>query len=911
MRETSHHEKALEHNLGDNKISIIEMISKQSFRSSLKSSIRSLSESLLQKQTINELCDWILTDEFINQPNFKTTAQTILRIFKESPDQIQTSFAQNETLIFRLSEFSKSQKPQEALSYAFFSQIIELFSNITKGSFLTNFKRFPFTLARKLDIISIRNLFSILASTYPTQFSFSCSAILFILHNLTDNNKNQAMLLFLRLVRSKSTFPSFDHSKVVNALLEIATSRGHDELISTQAFQIVEYIQQNTSNPDNLEDLLQRFSQTFDISTLPINYGTGIALRLLKTFVPSFVMSMVTNPTHMFMHEGILKSIENVSDDILIPFIENNNIPVKIIWAMNVAKSNGFLTKFAILLNSKAELSKSLQTPEWTKFASEQLQSRIDLLNLPMPTNIQKKKKGKYNLRQNQKPNKKKTEESKSDITITSEQSNETNKPKNESNENKKESEVKKVVNEIPVPIDLDKIEQHNSKRPIPIDSERTFPLAPQYSPRQRRRSVSASEVDDELQQIMKKVSKCRYLDTQLIATEIINKKYQSMHESSATTDESKKDEKVIEKVPPKSRVDKHESGAAIRMRADSMRNKRISSPPNPPSKYAHSPPPSLLRHSSTPSSPMSSPLTSPTSSPPSSFPKNKSKDNLIKEMDHEEDIIEIISISDSSDSLDSNPKIDEVEDLDVVEIDEDATVMAEDSEPDVPFSASFDDIQADLVEYLPSDQIPSILTPDNEKSSKKEIIPNLPSNSYTPKRPNINSNRKEVNQSIEVENEIEEEPSKENTTIPIFNRDQIEEEEQEIQIIPEPYPKRFADIGDDFESSSDSDDLTFCTQELIGPIKKKPNYIWTPFGPAKSDDSLSEHSESSSSGSSDDEYIFQFSPTPQKLQRKKSFEYYGTFSTIANKKFGFFINVPPKETVKSVQLKSTLPQLI
>ena len=154
MRETSHHEKALEHNLGDNKISIIEMISKQSFRSSLKSSIRSLSESLLQKQTINELCDWILTDEFINQPNFKTTAQTILRIFKESPDQIQTSFAQNETLIFRLSEFSKSQKPQEALSYAFFSQIIELFSNITKGSFLTNFKRFPFTLARKLDIIS-------------------------------------------------------------------------------------------------------------------------------------------------------------------------------------------------------------------------------------------------------------------------------------------------------------------------------------------------------------------------------------------------------------------------------------------------------------------------------------------------------------------------------------------------------------------------------------------------------------------------------------------------------------------------------------------------------------------------------------------------------------------------------------
>ena len=84
---------------------------------------------------------------------------------------------------------------------------------------------------------------------------------------------------------------------------------------------------------------------------------------------------MVTNPTHMFMHAGILMSIEQVSDDVLIPFIEENNIPVKLMWAMNVAKSNGYLTKFAILLDSKKELSESLQTPEWTKFANEQLKT--------------------------------------------------------------------------------------------------------------------------------------------------------------------------------------------------------------------------------------------------------------------------------------------------------------------------------------------------------------------------------------------------------------------------------------------------------------------------------------------------------------------------------------------------------
>lgn len=398
--ERSRSEKAFEILLKQNNITIVELISAPTFRSKLKSSVKVLSDFLLKDITINEICDWLLTDEFCSLPSYKPTAQSIFRIFKDSPESLQISFSQNEKLIYRLSEFAKSQKEQNLLNCAFFEQMTDFFSLITRGTFLSNFKRLPYLLAKRIEIISIRHLFYCLATNFTNQFSFSFQVVLFILHNINDRNREQVMLLFLRLVKNSSSFAAFDHPKVILALLDIAKTTEHDELISTQAFQIVESIVKNTSNPDNVQELLQQFSEDFDIASRPINYGTAVALRLFKTFIPSFVLSMVTNPTHMFMHAGILMSIEQVSDEELIPFIEENNIPVKLIWAMNVAKSNGYLTKFAILLDSKKDLSESLQTPEWTKFVNEQLKNRIELLNTPPPSNLPKKKKGKPNPKQ-------------------------------------------------------------------------------------------------------------------------------------------------------------------------------------------------------------------------------------------------------------------------------------------------------------------------------------------------------------------------------------------------------------------------------------------------------------------------------------------------------------------------------
>ena len=391
--ERSRSERALKNLLKQDGVSITEIIAEPSFKSKLKSSYRPLSDFLLQDDTINEICDWLLTEEYCELKNYRATASNMMRIFKECPEALQASFSQSDRLIARVLDFSKSQKAQTPINCGFFEQIVENFAASSQGSFLQNFKRLPFMLAKRIEIISIRHLFFVLASSFPQQFGFSSSVVLFILHNLSERNKEQVMMLFLKLAKSKSSFPAFDHSKVVASLLEVAISPDHNEFVTTQAFQIVEVIQKSTNSTENFEELIKRFFDKHNVESLPINYGTAVALSLFKKFVPSLVMSMVTNPTHMFMHAAILKTIENASDDVLIPFIEENNIPGKLIWAANVAKSNGFLTKFAQILESKKQLSECLQTPEWNKFVNEQLKIREEILNKPPPPNSLKKRK--------------------------------------------------------------------------------------------------------------------------------------------------------------------------------------------------------------------------------------------------------------------------------------------------------------------------------------------------------------------------------------------------------------------------------------------------------------------------------------------------------------------------------------
>ncbi|OHT04408.1 hypothetical protein TRFO_06286 [Tritrichomonas foetus] len=361
--------------------SVTRVISDPVFRSRLKSANKLLIDYLNSDKIITEICDWLLSEKYLYQRNYKSYAQSMIKIFCDCPDSVLLIFSQNSILIEHLQNFCKFENPRFCMKYGFFVQLMDILINGTRGSFIRHFDDLAMILSRSLNVISIRYLFGTLSTNFPQAFGFNKKVVIQLLNNLNDENKDQTMLLLGKLVKDKSTFFAFDNSKVIFSLLEIATSQIQSEFVIIQSLQIVDCVKKSSIIVEKIDLILKYFASKIDFDFLPINKSTALILKIFKIFVPSLVLSMINNPTHMFMHEGILSTIENASDKILIPFIEENNIPTKIMWAMNVAKSNGFLTKFASILESKKELSKSLQTPEWNNFVNNCLENRLNILN--------------------------------------------------------------------------------------------------------------------------------------------------------------------------------------------------------------------------------------------------------------------------------------------------------------------------------------------------------------------------------------------------------------------------------------------------------------------------------------------------------------------------------------------------
>lgn len=374
--------KAFNAIISNKNTTIVTVIKEPFFRSKLKSPNKILIEYLNDDKTIDQICDWVLTEEYTKEKNYKLISQLIIRIFKEAPDKILASFATNQRLISRLQQFSKFEKKYFLIGFGHFQQIIELLALATRGAFLQNFKDFPYTLMTCIDIVSIRYLFISLATNYTQSFGFSKDVVLKMLQSMNDSNKNQIIFLFSKLSKEKTTYFAFDHSKVIYTLFELVISPSQSEFVITQALQIIEYVKKSTIIKEKIEIIMKYFEPKIDFDNLPINFSTSIILKLFNNkFVPSLILLMINNPTHMFLHEGIMASIKSASDEVLIDFVEKNNVSVKLIWAMNVAKSNGFLTKFAVILNEKRHLSPCLQTPEWNKFVSNVLNKRLLILS--------------------------------------------------------------------------------------------------------------------------------------------------------------------------------------------------------------------------------------------------------------------------------------------------------------------------------------------------------------------------------------------------------------------------------------------------------------------------------------------------------------------------------------------------
>lgn len=363
--------------------SFVAVISEPEFRTALRRAQLWLTDFIQSQPVMVEIFDYLLTDEYIEDKGYVLRSLNIIKFLHEFPDFVTEYYAMSEFVIERMKAFANKKWAQGTVNCGFFQQLMELYVSQSQGVFLSNFKKLPILLCYNLHLLSFRVLFTSLASNYPEEFGFSAGVIRFMLNNLNTLDRNQVMICLFKLSKVKALTAFFGDPKVILCFLQIANSSEVTDFVSTLSFQVVDNIITLSADRNVIDDVIQKYAEHVELMTRPINFGTCVAMKIFKKFVPSLVLAFLNNPAHMFLGPGVLASIEAADDDLLVKLIEDNNIVSKLIWAMNVAKSNGHLTKFALFLDSKREISETLQTAEWQRFMDEIVKKREETLREP------------------------------------------------------------------------------------------------------------------------------------------------------------------------------------------------------------------------------------------------------------------------------------------------------------------------------------------------------------------------------------------------------------------------------------------------------------------------------------------------------------------------------------------------
>ena len=371
--------------------SFVRAISEPEFRTALRRAQLWMTDFISSKAVMEEIFDYLLTDEHVNDKGYVLRCLNIIKFLHEFPDYVTEYYSRSEFVIERLRGFVSKRWGQGNILCGFFQQLMEFYVNVSHGAFLSNFKKLPVLLSYNLHMLSFRILFTSLAANYPDEFGFSSAVIRFLLNNLSTLDREQVMICLFKLSKVKNLVQYFADPKVILCFLQIANSSEVTDFVSTLSFQVIDNIISSCSDRDVIDDVVQKYAEHVELMTRPINYGTCVAMKIFKKFVPSLVLAFLNNPAHMFLGPGVLASIEAVDDENLTRLIEDNNLVTKLIWAMNVAKSNGHLTKFAVFLDSKKHISETLQTPEWQRFVADVVDKREEILQeAPDKTRIDK-----------------------------------------------------------------------------------------------------------------------------------------------------------------------------------------------------------------------------------------------------------------------------------------------------------------------------------------------------------------------------------------------------------------------------------------------------------------------------------------------------------------------------------------
>ncbi|EAY01861.1 hypothetical protein TVAG_003160 [Trichomonas vaginalis G3] len=361
--------------------SVEAVLDDQALNAALRNNLQSLISFLIDnEEKFNHLLDMVLTD-FVPQTDLpaKTTRCALTVLSSSTCTTIMQKLRGNPIFIDRMNSFPQSDYASHPRACGHFGRIVEAFAHYSSGDFLDSLPSLKSFFIHNMGNLGLRELFTNLATEYPTYFPFDQQYLNELTLAANSDNGFYILTALDTVTRNKKQiFDQICKVEIEQNLFAITKNAQIRPLIASAAFKLIDRIAEAVPQSSPVLELVNKESETYSFDSIENDSVLASALLVLHTKSDKVLLRILSDGQPTFVCDGIFRSIRNMTDSELNDFLTRTDFINRMIEQFPKTKTNVHLSLLAEYLKDKIKDNEAFRNFIDTQYAPREQNRQME-----------------------------------------------------------------------------------------------------------------------------------------------------------------------------------------------------------------------------------------------------------------------------------------------------------------------------------------------------------------------------------------------------------------------------------------------------------------------------------------------------------------------------------------------------
>ena len=289
---------------------LIQILDDQFLIQSMRNNNFTLFHFFYKEEILNEMLDYILTNNFKDIENYKKICLKIIEVLNFNNLNFQKNLINNPNYINRLIEFPISKYSEELKLCGYFSCLLESIVRHSNGVFLQNNNEILIYLINNLSKLAYRDSLVKLISQFSSNNIFGNEIILEILKSKADP---YLIITTLKLIfKEKKDLFNFECKNIINLIFNLSLNNKLNSILIYLFLLLIYNIKLNL-NDNEINNYIFTFFDNFKSFLNDKYYIISIIIKVFNYLDINLLNLLFNQPTNMLLNQSILLIFEKLS----------------------------------------------------------------------------------------------------------------------------------------------------------------------------------------------------------------------------------------------------------------------------------------------------------------------------------------------------------------------------------------------------------------------------------------------------------------------------------------------------------------------------------------------------------------------------------------------------------------------